>query len=255
MKFIDRIALGLVVVLSTVVLPSLSYQPQGIPIKDRIVPRDDHQRRLEQLLKNDSIKVLLVTGAAGTGKTLLSCQEALSQFQQKKRFKIVITRPLVFVENEELGFLPGNMNDKMTPWTMPILDHMKEFLETSELKRLINENKIEISPLGYMRGRTFKNSFIILDEAQNTTPQQMKMFLTRIGSHSKIVVNGDLDQSDLTRGTMNGLEDFILRLKSHYEGNPHAMYEDGFGVLHLQRENTYRHPIIENILKIYDGES
>lgn len=222
---------------------------------DKIVPKDDHQKRLEQLLKNDSVKILLVTGAAGTGKTLLSCQEALSQFQQKKKQKIVITRPLVFVENEELGFLPGNMNEKMSPWTLPILDHMKEFIETNELKRLIHENKIEISPLGYMRGRTFKNSFIILDEAQNTTPQQMKMFLTRIGSHSKMVVNGDLDQSDLSKGITNGLEDFLLRINKHYEGNPRSMYDDGFGVLHLQKENTYRHPIIENILTIYDGNA
>jgi len=232
--------------------PSLSFQTQASRERERIVPKDDHQKRLDQMLKNDSVKILLVTGAAGTGKTLLSCQEALSQFQQKKKQKIVITRPLVFVENEELGFLPGDMNDKMTPWTLPILDHMKEFMETSELKRLINENKIEISPLGYMRGRTFKNSFIILDEAQNTTPQQMKMFLTRIGTHSKVVVNGDLDQSDLARGKTSGLEDFVLRLKSHYEASPRSMYDDGFGVVHLCRENTYRHPIIENILKIYE---
>jgi phosphate starvation-inducible PhoH-like protein len=213
-------------------------------------PLDPQQQRLCNLLQSENTKVLIVTGAAGTGKTFLSCQEAMSQLRHRKKNKIVITRPLVFVENEELGYLPGDMNEKMLPWTMPILDHMKEFVETTELKRLMSENKIEISPLGYMRGRTFKDSFIILDEAQNTTPQQMKMFLTRAGNNSKIVVNGDLQQSDLTT-SINGLQDFILRMQSHYEDRGHEMYSEGFGYVQLQSENTYRNPIIKNILDIY----
>lgn len=215
-------------------------------------PLDPQQQRLCNLLQTDATKVLCVTGAAGTGKTFLSCQEAVSQLRHRKKNKIVITRPLVFVENEELGFLPGDMNEKMLPWTMPIFDHMKEFMEPTEMKRLVQESKIEISPLGYMRGRTFKDAFIILDEAQNTTPQQMKMFLTRVGNNSKIVVNGDLYQSDL--GTsINGLQDFILRLQSHYQDRPHEMYSEGFGLVQLQSENTYRNPIIKNILDIYDA--
>ena len=215
-------------------------------------PLDPQQQRLCNLLQSDVTKVMCVTGAAGTGKTFLSCQEAVSQLRHRKKNKIVITRPLVFVEKEDLGFLPGDMNEKMLPWTMPIFDHMKEFMETTEMKRLVQESKIEISPLGYMRGRTFKDAFIILDEAQNTTPQQMKMFLTRVGNNSKIVVNGDLHQSDL--GTsINGLQDFILRLQSHYQDRAHEMYSEGFGLVQLQSENTYRNPIIKNILDIYDA--
>jgi phosphate starvation-inducible PhoH-like protein len=156
----------------------------------------------------------------------------------------------VFVENEELGFLPGDMNEKMLPWTMPIFDHMKEFIETTEVKRLIQENKIEISPLGYMRGRTFKDSFIILDEAQNTTPQQMKMFLTRMGNNSKVVINGDLEQSDLPDSN-NGLQDFILRLQSRYIDDTHSMYRDGFGLVQLYPENTYRNDMVRKVLEIY----
>ena len=120
------------------------------------------------------------------------------------------------------------------------------------MKRLINEGKIEISPLGYMRGRTFKNSFIILDEAQNTTPKQMKMFLTRIGQDSKMVINGDLQQSDISND-INGLEDFILRLKSKYKEEQHEMYKDGFGLVQLAPENTYRNPIIKTVMQIYDN--
>lgn len=218
----------------------------------KFAPLDSQQQKLCGLLQSDATKVLCVTGAAGTGKTFLSCQEAMSQLKHRKKNKIVITRPLVFVEGEELGFLPGDMREKMLPWTMPIFDHMKEFVETTEMKRLVQENKIEISPLGYMRGRTFNDAFIILDEAQNTTPQQMKMFLTRVGNNSKIVVNGDLNQSDLKTSSLNGLQDFLLRLKARYEDSPHKMYSDGFGIVQLSSENTYRNPIIRDILDIYE---
>jgi phosphate starvation-inducible PhoH-like protein len=125
-------------------------------------------------------------------------------------------------------------------------------METTEIKRLVQESKIEISPLGYMRGRTFKDAFIILDEAQNTTPQQMKMFLTRMGNNSKIVINGDLQQSDLSTGN-NGLQDFILRLQSKYVENPQAMYRDGFGLVQLLSENTYRNDMIRKVLDIYEA--
>jgi len=135
---------------------------------------------------------------------------------------------------------------------MPILDSMKDFVEPTELKRLLNEGKIEICPLGYMRGRTFKNSFIILDEGQNTTPRQMKMLLTRIGQDSKMVINGDLHQSDI-HNDVNGLQDFILRLKSKYKDEPHEMYKDGFGMVELLKENTYRNPIIKTVMQIYDN--
>jgi phosphate starvation-inducible PhoH-like protein len=230
----------------------LSYLLMATAYQHKFQPLDARQHKLDSLLQSESTKVVCVTGAAGTGKTFLSCQEAVSQLKHRKKNKIVITRPLVFVENEELGFLPGDMNEKMFPWTLPIMDHMKEFMETTEIKRLVQESKIEISPLGYMRGRTFKDAFIILDEAQNTTPQQMKMFLTRMGNNSKIVINGDLQQSDLSTGN-NGLQDFILRLQSKYVENPQAMYRDGFGLVQLLSENTYRNDMIRKVLDIYEA--
>jgi len=217
----------------------------------KYTPMDPFQVKFDQFLKSDQIKILLVMGSAGTGKTLLSCQQAVHELKTKKKQKIVISRPLVSVDKEEIGFLPGDMNEKLLPWTMPIFDHMGDFLETSEIKRLVHESKLEISPLGYMRGRTFKNSYIILDEAQNTTPTQMKMFLSRIGENSKMVVNGDLQQSDIKDG-INGLEDFVLRIRSKYEENKSEMYQDGFAIVDLGRKNTYRHPIIQKVVEIYD---
>jgi phosphate starvation-inducible PhoH-like protein len=213
-------------------------------------PLDQQQVKFDNLLKSDSISILLVTGAAGTGKTLFSCQEAIQQLKNRKKEKIVVTRPLVLVENEEIGFLPGDVNEKLLPWTLPIFDHMKEFVEIGEFRKYVHDQKIEISPLGYMRGRTFKNCFIILDEAQNTTPKQMKMFLTRIGKNSKIVINGDLNQSDINE--TNGLEDFIVRLKSKYQDSLHTMYQDGFGLVQLSSDKVYRNPIITKILDVYD---
>lgn len=226
------------------------FFPVVCAYQHKFQPLDARQQKLDGLLQAESTKIVCVTGAAGTGKTFLSCQEAVSQLRHKKKNKIVITRPLVFVENEELGFLPGDMNEKMLPWTMPIFDHMKEFMDPTEVKRLVQENKIEISPLGYMRGRTFKDAFIILDEAQNTTPQQMKMFLTRMGNNSKVVINGDLEQSDLPTSN-NGLQDFILRLQSRYIDDPHGMYRDGFGLVQLYPENTYRNDMVRKVLDIY----
>lgn len=232
------------VLLLSLLTVCFSFTPQ------KFAPLDAHQKKLEGLLKSDTTQILCVTGAAGTGKTFLSCQEAITQLKQGRKNKVIITRPLVHVENEELGFLPGTMNEKMLPWTLPIFDNMKEFIDTQELKKLIHEGRIEISPLGYMRGRTFKNSFIILDEAQNTSPTQMKMFLTRIGNSSKIVLNGDLHQSDVG-SRINGYADFLHRLQSMYLDKEHAMYQDGFGIVNLDSKNTYRHPIIKKVNDVF----
>lgn len=217
----------------------------------KFLAKDPLQEKLENYLKSPQTHIIVVVGSAGTGKTLFSCQEAIRQLKEKKKDKIVMTRPLVHVEDEEIGFLPGDLNEKMAPWILPIMDHMKEYYEMSEIKRLLNENKLEISPLGYMRGRTFKNSFIILDEAQNTTPAQMKMFLTRIGSESKVVINGDLEQSDIS--TINGLQDFLSRIKNEYDTEPQKLYQDGFALVRLSKDNIYRHPLIKKVLDIYEN--
>ena len=221
--------------------------------KAKFPPLDPQQREFHRLLQSESIHVLCVTGAAGTGKTFLSCQEAVSQLRHEKKKKMILTRPLVLVENEEMGFLPGSMMDKMTPWTAPIIDHLQEFIETKEVKRWMQDGKIEILSLGYMRGRTFDDAFILLDEAQNTTPQQMKMFLTRIGKNSKVVLNGDLQQSDIYNAK-NGLQDFLARLNDTYKDDPEKMGEDGFGVVELSSEKTYRSSILRHVLRIYDED-
>jgi len=214
-------------------------------------PLDSQQLKFEKLLKNNDISLVTVIGTAGTGKTLLSCQEAIHQLKLKKKEKIIITRPLKNVDNEEFGFLPGDLKEKMYPWTLPIFDYMKEFISHDEIKKLIDENIIEICPLAFMRGRTFKKSFIILDEAQNTTPKQMKMFLTRIGLDSKIIINGDIEQSDIIN-EINGLEDFINKLELYYENDIYKMNKEGFGLIKLNKNNIYRNEIIKKIINIYE---
>ena len=141
------------------------------------------------------MKIVLGMGPAGTGKTFIACHTAVEQLKSTKIEKIIITRPIVSVE-ENMGFLPGSINEKMDPFTRPIFDVLSSSYDKKEIQLLIKKNIIEISPLGFMRGRTFDNAFIIADEMQNSSPNQMKMLLTRIGENSKLVITGDLEQSD-----------------------------------------------------------
>ena len=144
------------------------------------VPKSTHQFKYDEFLKNSNLKIVIGNGPAGTGKTYLACKHAINKFKSQEFDKIIVTRPVKSVE-EELGFLPGDINEKMTPWMNPIFDILREDLNSNEIKYLQNEQKLEIAPLGFMRGRTFKNSFIIADEMQNSTPSQMLMLLTRLG--------------------------------------------------------------------------
>jgi phosphate starvation-inducible PhoH-like protein len=207
------------------------------------IPKTENQKKYDNILAQDSNYVLSVVGPPGTGKTLLSCVTAIQKLKENKIDKIIITRPIVSVEEENIGFLPGNLEKKMDPWTRPIYDVFLDFYSKAEINNMIINNKIEISPLGYMRGRTFKNSFILADEMQNSTPNQMLMLLTRIGINSKIVITGDLKQSDLIND--NGLEDLVFRFKN-------KKIPDNFYLIEMNDSDIQRSDIVVDILKIYD---
>ena len=175
-----------------------------------IIPRNRNQESYTLSLLNQSKSIVFGIGPAGTGKTLLACQAAVKSFLENDISKIIVTRPAVSTD-EDLGFLPGTLEQKMAPWTRPIFDVLREYFYSGEIESMIREGIIEISPLAYMRGRTFKRAFIIADEMQNATPNQMKMLLTRIGMYSKMAVTGDLAQAD--RLNDNGLIDFVNQIK------------------------------------------
>lgn len=206
-----------------------------------IVPRNLSQESYLELLKNPRKYIVFAIGPAGTGKTLLGVQMAIKSLQERAVDKIVITRPAVSVD-EEHGFLPGTLNEKMAPWTRPIFDVFEEYYTTQEIAGMMNDGILEISPLAYMRGRTFKNSFIIADEMQNATPSQMKMLLTRLGENSKMAVTGDLQQAD--RPSANGLLDFIEKYREFSANKSVDLVE-------FSLRDIERHEAVKEILKIY----
>src|SRR6056300_1842571 len=171
----------------------------------QLIPKNANQQIYLDTLEDDRSHIVFAIGPAGTGKTMLGVQWAINQFKDGFAEKIVITRPAVSVD-EELGFLPGTMEEKMAPWTRPIFDVLREYFNAREIEGMISEGIIEIAPLAYMRGRTFKDAYIIADEMQNATPNQMKMLLTRLGEQSMMAVTGDLNQADRLKD--NGLIDF-----------------------------------------------
>jgi phosphate starvation-inducible PhoH-like protein len=207
-------------------------------------PKTQNQILYNNILEKDIEYLLAVVGPAGTGKTFLASLRAIEKLKENKIEKIVITRPIVSVDGEDLGFLPGNIDKKMDPWIRPIYDAFSEFYTKKEINELVINNKIEISPLGFMRGRTFKNSFIIADEMQNSTPNQMLMLLTRLGINSKIVVTGDLAQSDF--GNKNGLHDLLKKM----ENNTY----DKFYLVKLDKKDIQRSKIVSQVLKMYEKE-
>jgi phosphate starvation-inducible PhoH-like protein len=225
-------------------------QPNVININQRL---DDKRKRVQiypknlsqesYLLKlNDPNKMIVFAiGPAGTGKTMLAVQWAIDQLKYGDIDKIVITRPAVSVD-EQHGFLPGDLNQKMEPWTKPIMDVFSDNYNAREITNMITEGVIEVSPLAYMRGRTFKNAVVIADEMQNATPSQMKMLLTRLGQKSKMVVTGDLQQAD--RPSNNGLLEFLGLFKD-FKNN---RYVD---VCHFTVGDVERHEAVKEILAIY----
>lgn len=219
---------------------SFSKQIHTKSIKHTLKPRTlNQQKYVDSLNTNDLVFCL---GPAGTGKTLFACNEAMKQLQNGNIDRVVITRPIVAVEDEQLGFLPGNINKKMDPWTRPIFDIFSEYYSLTEITRMMKDNIIEISPLAYMRGRTFKNSFIIADEMQNSSPNQMLMLTTRIGENTKMVVTGDLKQSD--KSMYNGLSDFIEKFSTYQN-------KCSISLIQLTTDDVERSEIVKTILDIY----
>jgi phosphate starvation-inducible PhoH-like protein len=218
---------------------------QAKPIKQRpidIVPRTRNQERLVLALQSADQHIVVTAGPAGTGKTFLAMLAAVQAFRAGDVGRIVLTRPAVGVEGEEHGFLPGDLNQKMDPWVRPLTDILREYYRQPDIAAMIAEQTIEIAPLGFMRGRTFKNCFIIADEMQNATPNQVKMLMTRIGEGSKIVITGDVEQADRNRGN-NGLLDLCQRLQ---EGGV-----KGIAVCNLDNRDIQRHRIIDSVLALY----
>jgi phosphate starvation-inducible PhoH-like protein len=233
-----------------------------IPESALTVPRTPAQEVYVQNLKNPHRRIVLATGPAGTGKTVFACEYGLHLFFKGVFDKIIFTRPLVSVD-EEFGFLPGTMEEKMAPWVRPIYDVLVQYIPAKEIQQLMDDKTIEIIPLGFMRGRTFKRTWIVADEMQNSTANQMKMLLTRIGQGSKMVLTGDLQQCDHTTKhhykyggnrvdpLLNGLDDFLKRfyqkkdpeVGDEYNGRI-VHYEFGLG--DIQREQ-----VVKDVLNIY----
>jgi phosphate starvation-inducible protein PhoH and related proteins len=209
----------------------------------QLFPKSLNQEDYIDLLTDDSKNVVFATGPAGTGKTWLAMLAGIKALKEGQVKKLVLTRPAVGVDDEQHGFLPGDINAKMAPWTRPLFDVMAEYYRPQEVARMLEEQVIEISPLAFMRGRTFKDSWIVADEMQNATPGQMKMLLTRLGEGSKIVVTGDTRQADRSDDN-NGLLDFKSLV---------ATYQQSKYVAGVQFENKdiKRHPAVEEILSIY----
>lgn len=208
----------------------------------KIIPRNRAQESYFLKLQDPTKTMIFAVGPAGTGKTLLATQTAVKLLKAKEIEKIIVTRPAVSVD-EQHGFLPGTLEKKMEPWTRPIFDVFAEYYFAKEIQNMLLEGIIEVSPLAYMRGRTFKNSFILADEMQNATPNQMKMLLTRIGENSRMVITGDLRQAD--RLEDNGLIEFINRLKDSKGNLKHV------DIVNFGQKDIERHPAVKEILEIY----
>ena len=208
-----------------------------------LVPRNLNQETYIEKLLNPSNVIVFGIGPAGTGKTMLAVLAAIKEYKDGTVDRIVVTRPAVGVDDEKHGFLPGDLNSKMEPWTRPIFDVIQEYYSPNEVKKMLEEGVIEISPLAFMRGRTFKKAYIIADEMQNATPNQMKMLLTRIGDDSRMVVTGDIQQTD-RREAQNGLIDFG-RLFEQFANSQFIR------MVNFTHGDIERHPAVSEVLSIY----
>jgi len=214
-----------------------AYKQRNIELR----PKSINQEKLILNLLDSTQNIVVATGPAGTGKTYLAMLAAIKAFRLGHCERIILTRPAVGVDDEKHGFLPGDLNSKMEPWTRPLFDVLREYYSAKEVTAMLENQTIEISPLAFMRGRTFKDAWIIADEMQNATPSQMKMLMTRIGENSKIVITGDVEQTDRTVHN-NGLIDLCKRLETKREG---------LAVCYMTNKDIQRHPIIDTVLEIY----
>jgi phosphate starvation-inducible PhoH-like protein len=205
----------------------------------RVMPRSLHQ--LSYIKAIEASDIVLGIGPAGTGKTYLAVAMAVAAFNQKKVNRIILARPAVEA-GEKLGFLPGDLQEKINPYLRPLYDALYDMMEPEKVVQLIERGSIEIAPIAFMRGRTLNDSFVIMDEAQNTTTEQMKMFLTRIGFGSKAVVTGDITQIDLPPGKMSGLVEAIDLLSDI----------NGIDFVYFDETDVVRHPLVQSIIRAYD---
>ena len=210
--------------------------------KTSVIPRSERQKKYVRALKESDI--IISAGPAGTGKTFLAVAVALTMLLEKKIERIILSRPAVEA-GERLGFLPGDMREKVDPYLRPLYDSLYDLLDFEKIQKKIEVGDIEVAPLAFMRGRTLKNSFAILDEAQNATDTQIKMFLTRIGENSKIVINGDPSQIDLPNKTMSGLNR-SKKLLGHLKE---------ISVVDFDHSDVVRHPLVSKIVKAYSDKN
>jgi len=205
----------------------------------RIAPKTMGQKKyVKQINKNT---IVFGVGPAGTGKTYLAMAAAIAEFKANNISRIILTRPAVEA-GEHLGFLPGDLQQKIDPYLRPLYDALYEIMGQETFQKNMEKGLIEVAPLAYMRGRTLNNAFIVLDEAQNTTPEQMKMFLTRIGFGSKAIITGDVTQIDLPSGKKSGLVEAVKILEG---------IED-IGITHFKKEDVVRHPLVQKIIEAYE---
>lgn len=210
------------------------------------LPKTENQKKYVELLNDPENSIVAVVGPAGSGKTLFACTTAIQLLQSGKIRKIILTRPMISVEEEEFGFLPGDLVTKMDPWTRPIFDIFKEFYSPLQITEMIQKETIEIAPLAFMRGRTFHESFIIADEMQNSSPNQMLMLSTRIGNGSKMVITGDLQQSDRISG-INGLGDFLNKFRVWNA----RVNSTEIGLIEMRQVDVSRSKTVSTILDFY----
>ena len=204
-----------------------------------ILAKTKNQKLLVDMLKENQL--VFAVGPAGTGKTYTGVAIAVKALKEKEIKKIILTRPAVEA-GENLGYLPGDLKEKLDPYMQPLYDALRDMIPTVKLNKLLNDKVIEIAPLAFMRGRTLDNAFVILDEAQNTTPAQMKMFLTRMGMNAKFMVTGDPGQVDLPKNIISGLKDALMILKD----------KKNIGIVHLNDKDVMRHPIVKKIIDSYN---
>ena len=219
--------------------------PSGRPSQGprrRVNPKSPNQKKYLELI--DQNDIVLGVGPAGTGKTYLAMAQAVSYLLAKKVSRIILARPAVEA-GEKLGFLPGDLAEKVNPYLRPLYDALYDMLDTDKAGRLVERGTIEVAPLAFMRGRTLNDAFVILDEAQNTTSEQMKMFLTRLGFGSKAVVTGDITQIDLPNPKLSGLVEALKIVREI----------DGIGIIHFDDKDVVRHKLVQQIVKAYDAYS
>ena len=216
------------------------FQNMAIWSSRAVVPKNRHQEAYLRALRDPPKKIVVCTGPAGTGKTLLATENGIRAFLKGDVERLVFTRPSVAVD-EDLGFLPGSLEEKMAPWIRPIYDVLYQFVSPQEVAEFMEQRLIEIAPLGFMRGRTFKHTWIVADEMQNSTVSQMKMLLTRLGEKSRLVITGDLEQFD--QAGINGLDDFLSKFKGRRS--------DSISSFEFDNTDIQREEVVKEVLEIY----